>query len=358
MLVGAALAPPIADFIGVHGTFTRPLAGIVVLVAAGSVGSSLGYWLGEPIRLRLLSRPGHGEVDSMFGAFFSALAMVAVCWFLGIAFARVPSPNVAGLIQRSAILRVLDSIAPRPPGFLAGVQQVIAGVPFPPAFSGLEPIFGSPPPLPASIDSPGIRRAETATVQVKSVGVACNGIVTGTGFPVSGGRILTNAHVVAGTRDTFVIPPGQGGRGFPARVVVFDPNRDVAILFVPGLNLTELPASNGSRGTQGAVIGYPEGGPESVGPAVVDEEVTAEGRDIYNQNLVARDIFVIEALVKPGNSGGPLVSLDGGVVGVVFAASTTSDSRAYVLTDSEVAPDVQAGAARTTPVGTGTQCAV
>lgn len=358
MLVGAALAPPVADLLGARGGFGRPLIGVLVLVAMGSIGSSLGFWVGEPIRLRLLARRAHGEVDSAAGAAFSMVAMLAVCWFLGLSFARVPNPFVADLIQRSAVLRYLDSVAPRPPGFLAGVQQVIAGVPFPPAFSGLEPIFASPPPLPATIDTAGIRRAEAATVQVKSIGVGCAGIVTGSGFPVAGGRILTNAHVVAGTRDTVVIPPTGGGRAYPARVVVFDPNRDVAILYVPGLGLSELPTGSGERGTQGAVIGYPEGGPETAGAAVVDQELTAEGRDIYNQNLVTRDIFVVEASVKPGNSGGPLVGLDGTVVGVVFAASTSSDTRAYALSEAEVAPDVSAGESRTGAVPTGAQCAV
>ena len=363
VLVGAAVAPAVADLLGIHSTLTRPLTAVVVLVACGSIGSSLGYWLGEPVRLRVLAGSRRGELDNVLGAVFSILAVVVVSWFLGLSFSRGPSATAARLIQQSAILRFLDRLAPRPPAFLAGVQQVLAGVNFPATFSGLEPILGSPPPLPASVDTPGVQRARGETVEVQSIGVGCSGVITGSGFPVATDLVLTNAHVVAGTRSSLVILPS--GQRRPATVVLFDPEIDVAILRVNGLGLAPLARGSGDRGTQGAAIGYPGGQSLTVSPAVIDAVIDAQGRDIYDQNLVTRQIFVIDSSndnggpgVQPGNSGGPLVDLQGNVLGVVFAASTSDANRAYALTDQEVAADEQAAAGRSAPVDVGDRCAV
>ena len=363
VLLGAALAPAVADLLGIQGAVTRPLTAALVLLVLGSIGSSLGYWLGEPIRLRILELSSRSELDNVLGALFSIIAVLATSWFLGLSFSRGPSPAAARLIQRSTILRFLDGLAPRPPGFLAGVEQVLSGVSFPATFSGLEPILGAPPPLPTQVDRPGVQKAASETVEVQSIGVGCNGIITGSGFPITANHVLTNAHVVAGTRNTVVILPDGSRHG--ATVVLFDPDVDVAILYVRGLNLAPFPTASADRGTQGAAIGYPGGQSLTVSPAVVDEVINAEGRDIYNQNLVTRQIFVIDSTtanggpgVQPGNSGGPLVDLNGNVLGVIFAASTSDATRAYALTDNQVAGDEQAGGGRTSAVDVGNRCAV
>ena len=363
VVLGAAAAPAIADLLGISNAVTRPLTAVVVLLAFGSLGSSIGYWLGEPIRVRILESSRRSELDNVVGALFSMAAVLVVCWFLGLSFSRGPSPAAARLIQRSAVLRFLDAYAPRPPGFLAGVEQVMAGVSFPATFSGLEPILGAPPPLPSQVDTPGVERARLATVEVQSIGVGCNGIITGSGFPIRANQVLTNAHVVAGTRNTVVIL--ADGRRRPATVILFDAAIDVAVLNVPGLNLTPLPQAGADRGTQGAAIGYPGGQSLTVSPAVVDEVINAEGRDIYNESLVTRQVYIIDSTtatggpgVQPGNSGGPLVDLSGNVLGVVFAASTTDANRAYALTDQEVATDEKAAEGKVGPADVGNRCAV
>ena len=349
VVVGAALVPIAMGSLHVTGPTSRSILAVLILLILGAVGSSIGYAVGEPIRVRLLARPDRGRRDSILGALFSAVAVLSVSWFIGLSLDRGPSPELAQAIQRSVVLRALDSVAPRPPAFLAQVEGILSGVRFPSAFSGLEPLIRSPLPVPSSADSPGIRAAAADTYKI--VGYGCGGVVFGSGFPVGNGLVLTNAHVVAGTQGTMVRSPT--GRTLSARVVLFDSNRDVAILSVPRLGAAALGQASAQRGTTGAAIGYPGGGPESIVPAVVDNEVQAEGRDIYGQNLVVRQIWITEASVQPGNSGGPLVDRAGAVLGVIFAASTSQPGQAYALTDAEVQPDIAAAQGRTQAVDVG-----
>ena len=349
VVIGAALAPVLMDFVNITSSSIRSLGAVLILIVLGAIGSSAGYWVGEPIRLRLLAHPQSGRIDSVAGAIFSAIAVLSVSWFLGLSLARLPSPQLSSAIQRSAVLRALDGIAPRPPSFLARVEAIIAGVNFAPVFSGLEPLGPSPQPLPASIDTAGVRNAQSETLKIQGFG--CGGIVFGSGFPVGPGLVLTNAHVVAGTQGTTVRSPSMRS-GLAARVVLFDSQRDVAILYVPRLALAPLSEAVAGPGTQGAAIGYPGGGAEQATAAVVNGEVRAQGRDIYGQQLVVRSIWIIQAKVEPGNSGGPLLSPSGSVYGVVFAAAVGTSDTGFALTAAEVAADAHAGANQTYPTST------
>ena len=339
VIVGAAAAPPLLDYLGISSPVARPLGGVLVLVIGGSLGSSIGFAAGQPIRHRIIRERVHSLTDSISGAGLSAAAVLMMCWFLGVTFSNGPSPDLAVLLQRSTVLHALDSVAPRPPGFMTRVQNILANVSFPPVFAGLEPTLPGALPIPSSVDTPGIKAAAQATVKV--VGSGCGGLVTGSGFPIGNGLIVTNAHVVSGTSDHRIQTPA--GSVFPATVVFFDPEVDIAILEVPDYSGATLQFAKGDRGTGGAVIGYPGGGPERVEPAVVDGAVTAEGRDIYNSGLVTRQIFVLQSIVRPGNSGGPLVDSEGRVLGIVFATSAGDPQQAYALTDQEIAGDLQKG---------------
>ncbi len=355
VLLGAAAARYVLDYLQITNPSARPLGAVLVLVIGGSLGSSIGFAAGEPIRRKILRTGIHTSTDSVAGAALSAVAVLIMCWFLGLSFSRGPSQEIAQQIQRSAVLRALDTLAPRPPAFLASVQQVLAGVQFPPVFAGLEP-SGLPAalPIPSSVDTPGINHAAQNVVKVSSLG--CGGIVTGSGFPIGNGYVVTNAHVVSGTSGHTI--QKADGTTMRATVVFFDPERDVAVLFVAGYTSPGLQFGSASRGTTGAVIGYPGGQAEKVSPAVVDGQVPAEGRDIYNQNLVTRQIFVLQASVHPGNSGGPLVDREGRVLGMVFATSASDPNQAYALTDDEIMPDIKSAEANPSPRDTSRyQCA-
>jgi S1-C subfamily serine protease len=354
VLLGAASARYVLDYLQINNASARPLGAVLVLVIGGSLGSSIGFAVGEPIRRNILRTGIHTSTDSVAGAALSAFAVLLMCWFLGLSFSRGPSPEIAQQIQKSVLLRGLDSIAPRPPPFLASVEQVLAGVQFPPVFAGLEPTLPGAMPLPASVDTPGVKRASAQVVKVSSLG--CGGIVTGSGFPVGNGYVVTNAHVVSGTTSHAIESPD--GTTQKATVVFFDPERDVAVLFVQGFGAPGLQFGPAQRGTQGAVIGYPGGQAERVVPAVVDGSVMAEGRDIYNQNLVTRQIYVLQSSVHPGNSGGPLIDMQGRVLGMVFATSASDPSQAYALTDDEISSDIRDAEANPTPRDTSHyQCA-
>jgi S1-C subfamily serine protease len=355
VVVGAAVAQPLLTTLGVSGPTLRPLAAAAIVLISGSLGSTLGYWLSEPLRNAVLHRGMAHPPEMLAGAIFSGVAVLSVSWFLGLTFSRGPSPDLSRLVQRSVILRQLDTLFPRPPGFTSGVQQVLAGVPFPQTFAELAPPNAEPLQLPASVDTPQVRAAEANVYRVEGRG--CGGVVSGSAYPVAPGYLITNAHVVSGTAGTTLSQ--AGGRRFNATVVFFDSRKDIAILYAPSIASPALVNSDGTRGTQGAVIGYPGGGDESVSPAVIDKSTSAEGRDIYSNSLVTRQIWIIEADVRPGNSGGPLVDLQGHVLGLVFAASSSNPSQAYALTNSEVQDDIRQGVGHPQRVDTsGFDCAV
>ena len=338
VVLGAIAAKPVLDYLQINNATARPLGAVLVLVIGGSLGSSIGFAAGEPIRRSILRTGVHTATDSVAGAALSAIAVLIMCWFLGLSFSRGPSPEIAQQIQRSVVLRSLDTVAPRPPAFLASVEGILSGVEFPPVFAGLEPSLPSALPVPASVDTPGVLRVKGEVVKISSLG--CGGLVTGSGFPVGQGYVITNTHVVSGTSAHQIFTPT--GRELKATVVFFDAERDVAVLYAPGFTAAPVTFGQGGRGTKGAVIGYPGGGDERVVPAVVDGAITAEGRDIYNQNLVTRQIYVMQASVHPGNSGGPLVDLNGNVLGLVFATSAGDPNQAYALTNDEINSDIHA----------------
>jgi S1-C subfamily serine protease len=357
VIVGATGAPALLDRLAVFDTTARPVAAAVILVLAGCIGWSLGYWVGFPLRRSLLGLERPGSAERVLGAAVSGFMVLSTAWFLGQAFHRGPAPALAQGIQESAILQRLNQIAPEPPGFLAGVEKTLAAVPFPQTFvPGLQPSLPQPLKVPAEVNTAQVNAASQNVYRVEGRG--CGGLVTGSAYPVSPGYLATNAHVVSGTHGTRVTRDNPAA-SYDAQVVLFDPERDVAILRVPGLKARVLPQADAARGTQAAVLGYPGGGGEEVAPAVINSQTAARGRDIYDNGTVTRQIWIFGGTVQPGNSGGPIVDLQGRVLGLVFAASSTDPNQAYALTNAEIQADVQQGSQAPQVVDTsGFSCAV
>jgi S1-C subfamily serine protease len=169
---------------------------------------------------------------------------------------------------------------------------------------------------------------------VRVEGRACDQIQQGSGFVAAEDLVVTNAHVVGGERDTTVFTPD--GRSLDATVIAFDPNRDVAVLEVDGLQLSSLALGDGQVDGLGSVFGYPRGGPLHESPARIAQRIVAKGTDIYRTGTTRRDVFVLATSLAPGDSGGPLVNDGGRVVGIAFAIDPGESNTAFALTRQEV----------------------
>ncbi|HEV3123533.1 MAG TPA: MarP family serine protease [Candidatus Dormibacteraeota bacterium] len=348
VLIGAAIAPPIARRFGSHDANTQALIGTGVFLSAVALVQGVGTAVGYRVRVAAL-KTEFAQLDSGFGSGLAAIGMLIGAWYLGLTFANSPFTRLDIQIKNSAILRALDNLAPRPPAFLGAIQQLLQGSQFPNPFAGLSPDTLAPVQLPADVNTPGITTAFRVTSKV--INLDCS--EAGSSWPVAPGYVVTNAHVVAGGHEVRVQTPGGPVRA--ADVVLFDPDVDVAVLRVPGLTLNSLPVApqDPPRGTAGAVIGYPGGGDESAVPAAVRGIQTAQGRNIYGTSLVTRSIEVLQATVIPGNSGGPVVDRNGTVIGLVFASSTVDPNEGYALSVSQISGDLQAGVGARAPVPTG-----
>jgi S1-C subfamily serine protease len=297
----------------------------------GGIGETIGYnlsGLAERYRLRPL--------DALLGAAFGVVISLLTVWLLASTFAS--SPSLSAEIQSSQVLQALDRNLPPAPDVLARLNRSLGGSLLPRVFAGIEPTPAPPVTGPnAAAVNAAAAAGQAATVRVEGLG--CGGLLEGSGFVVGSGLVATNAHVVAGIDNPVVVDSRGSHR---ATVVLFDPNLDFAVLRTGALAATPLPLDPNlePRGTVGAVLGYPGGGDFTVQPAAVLQRQTAAGRNIYDTGLVHRDIYVLQAIVRPGNSGGPLVSPTGQVVGVVFAMSTTNPNVGYALTSSEVISEV------------------
>jgi S1-C subfamily serine protease len=226
---------------------------------------------------------------------------------------------------------------------------------FPRVFDGVraEPIAPIAPPDRQLALDPGVARAGESIVKITGVASSCNREQEGSGWVVAPERVVTNAHVVAGTTSERVRIQGAG-RFYDARVVVFDSKRDLAVLSVPGLPAPASTLGPDLRRSGGAIVaGFPLNGPYRLDPARVRDVLRATGSDIYGSPGVVREVYSLYARIQPGNSGGPLLSPNGAVVGIVFARSLDDDRTGYALTLDEARPVLDAADNAFSPVSTG-----
>ena len=209
------------------------------------------------------------------------------------------------------------------------------------------------PPDDGIAQSKGVRDAASSIIKITGVATSCNRGQEGSGWVVARERVVTNAHVVAGMERATVRIHGTG-RSYTGQVVVFDARRDLAVLAVPGLPADPLPQGPDlARGDSGVVAGFPLDGPYQLDAARVREVINARGSDIYGSAGTSREVYSLYAKVRPGNSGGPLLSTDGRVVGVIFAKSLDDANTGYALTMDEAKPVLNAATSAATPVDTG-----
>ncbi|HEY6739461.1 MAG TPA: MarP family serine protease, partial [Actinopolymorphaceae bacterium] len=252
-------------------------------------------------------------------------------------------------------LATVDRVMPREAerALLAFSQVVDPGV-FPQFLEPFAPerIAPARPPDSAVLADPDVERAAESVVKVNGLAMRCGRSLSGSGFVYARGRVMTNAHVVAGVRSPQV--ETRDGETYDADVVLYDPRRDVAVLRVPDLPEEPLPLDDSAEpNDNGVVLGYPGNGELQAAAARIRSEQRLRGPDIYGEQQVVREVLSLYAEVRPGNSGGPLVSPSGTVTGLIFAASVEDSATGYALTVDEIAADARQGADSRTPVDTG-----
>ena len=314
--------------------------------AAGTAGGVIGHW--GSITLKRLHL---GAADAAAGAAIGALSVLLSAWLIAGFVIQAQAGWLTSAVGGSAVLRTIDSVMPPVPSALAEVQNLLSKSGFPSVFAGAVPPAASPSLQPSTATARSIGSMVGSSV-VKMFSPGCGGWVEGTAFVVGPGIIVTNAHVIAGVRAPAVL---VGNRSYPATPVVIEPGLDLAVLRTeaplgPPLVLDQTTAS---RGTQGAVVGFPENGPQFSTAAAVNAAFTAMGRDIYGGGLVTRGVYELTARILPGDSGGPLVSEGGQVLGVVFSRSTITAQVGYALTAQAVAPSIARGENLHVAVATG-----
>jgi S1-C subfamily serine protease len=351
-VLGAKLAPSVAAS-QFFEQFPRTVVGLGVVFLLASIGQVLATLVGGAARKRLTWRPAR-QVDAVAGAVISVVSLLLVSWLVGRAVAESPYPGLAAQVKRSAVLTTVDDLVPiAGHRFFASFRDLVDEGGFPDVFQDLRApdVTQVEPPDPRLAQSDVVKQVRPSVLKVTGIARRCSKSVEGTGFVYARERVMTNAHVVAGVDEPKV---EVGGEQLDATVVLFDPATDVAVLAVPGLTRTPLPffAERAESGADAVVVGYPEDGPFDARSARVRSTIPARGQDIYGERQVTREIYALRALVRQGNSGGPLVDPQGRVLGVIFAAAADDRNVGYALTSDEVADEAREGAAATRRVGT------
>jgi S1-C subfamily serine protease len=351
LFLAARLLPTVIDRVQGADPTGRLLVATLVLLGGAFLGQAVGMVLGGRLHTFIPIGPIR-SADRLVGAGLGLVGVTVALWLL------LPSiASVAGWPARqarnSSLARLMDRNLPAPPAILQTLRHLVGNSTFPEVFSALQPSLDTGP-APADSGLPAAVQSTVAASTVKVEGEACGRLQDGSGFAVSNGVVLTNAHVVAGERRTQVLVPSGSMR--PAVVIAFDANRDLALLSVNGLGEAPLPIraspSSAEVGHTGAVFGHPNGQDAlRVTPAAVRQDVVALGRDLYDSHDTRRDVFILASNLIAGDSGGALVDQAGSVIGVAFAIAPDRPGTSYALTAKEIRtilPDIGHP-----PVGTG-----
>ena len=335
LIIGLGVAPlvlQITDQVGIR--FLLALGMLILLIGLGQL---LGSALGHAIRDRMKTKSGQ-RVDSSFGAILMFVFSLVLIWLIATPMATGLSNSVGKGVRESAILREVNKVMPDE---LTQLPRSISGML---NDSGLPPVMmpwedGSS----VDVEAPNIEVADQAMVQdirpsvvhVIADADGCRRRMMGSGFVTADNYVVTNAHVVAGTQTAYV-DTVVGIK--EARVVYYNPEVDIAVLRAENLGLEPLAWADGPAytGDDAVVMGFPHSGPFTASSARIRERVNIAGPDIYSNSRVERESYILRGTVVQGNSGGPLISSDGTVLGLIFGASVDDTDTGYAITAEEV----------------------
>jgi S1-C subfamily serine protease len=355
-LLGAEFGPSISRAL-VGGQTQQDVIAVVLLVSFAVIGQFVASSVGAAMRSTVTWHSAT-VLDSVGGSVVSVVSVLLIAWVVGSVLIASPFPVVDTQVNNSLTLQTLDKFMPSPAKTMfSDFRRLLASnSAYAEVFSGIgaERILAIPAPDPGVVKDAGVLAASNSVVRVQGVAPSCERQIEGSGFVVSPHHVLTNAHVVAGVTSRQSVTT-RNGTTLLATVVYYDPQVDVAILYVKDLNLPALHFAGASNpGDNAVVAGYPLDATElHLVPARIGGVQNAQGPNIYETSTVTRQIYEIRAVVKSGNSGGPLLSPRGTVDGVVFAAAVGVSDTGFALTAAEVSADASAGEQLTSAVSTG-----
>ncbi len=352
-LIGLQIAPFVVK--QMESAAARVLISLLAVFGLALLGQSLSAWAGTRLRLAITSERGR-RADDVGGIVVSVIALLLVAWMVAGPLGSSSMPSVARAVRNSAIIGAVDTVMPDGARVLYnGLRETIADGDFPNVFGDLTPTRARQvaPPDPQLAKTSAVRTARGSVVKVLGNAPSCRRRIEGSGFVFSREHVMTNAHVVAGTKGAVTVE--LNGSRKSGRVVHYDPQRDLAVIHVPGLTAPVLQWAPGrvATGTDSIVIGFPLDGPFTATAARVRDVRNVKGPDIYEKNSVVREVYTLRSVVRSGNSGGPLIDVNGRVLGVIFAAAVDDAETGFALTAAEARATAHAAAERTEPVATG-----
>jgi S1-C subfamily serine protease len=323
------------------------LLALFLLVGGGMAGGAIGTAL-----RRGVDRGPLQVLDRLLGGVLAVLAGALSLTLITLSVGNTGAPGLSTALKSSGVMRTIESITPRPVAdALAQVSSVVTQDALP-ELGKLLALDGQPSAEPVPSDDPEVAVAAASVARVSGIAFECGISATGSGFVLAPDRVVTNAHVLAGVETAIVELPGRPAR--EGRIVYFDPIDDLAVIAVDGLDAPAIPVVDPLPvGTAAVVAGYPFGGPFTTAQAEVLSTGEVFVPDIYGDSSALRSIYGLAAAVNPGNSGGPLLTGDGAVAGVVFARAEDETDRGYAMTTTELQPVLAAAAELTEPVSSG-----
>jgi S1-C subfamily serine protease len=333
----------------------RSVVVLLAVIVTAWAGQFAGAVYGSRLRESVPKGP-LASADHAGGAVAGLIAVTLVLWFVAGAVRGGPSQELSRTVASSRVIQGIDKLVPTQlDGMAESFQSAVDDSTFPRVFAGVAPeqITTVQAPDAALVDTAAVVKAQKSIVKITGEATSCGHGQEGSGSVIALHRVVTNAHVVAGVTNPSV-QVGGVGRQYPAKVVAFDPQRDIAVLSVPGLPTKPLTLGTDLGKSQSAVVaGFPNDGPFRASAARVRSIIRASGEDIYGTPGTVREVYSLFVTVEPGNSGGPVLDEKGEMVGVVFARSLDSATTGYALTLDEAKSTILAGAARNSQVSSG-----
>jgi S1-C subfamily serine protease len=349
-VAGVLLAPHVISHL--DGPRAKLFVTLFLILALVVIGELAGVVLGRAVRGAIRNRTMR-TFDSLIGVGLQLVAVLVAAWMLGSLLQSSDQPKLVTAVRGSQVWTQVDGVAPT---WLRSVPTRLSALLDTPGLPDMLLPFGKTPipveaPDAALAGDAVVAATRPSVVKIRGVAPSCQKVLEGSGFVVSPNRVMSNAHVVAGSESVTVEADGQS---YDASVVSYDPNTDISILDVPDLPsaplaFAEAPAETG---TDAVVMGYPGGGDFVATPARIREIIELKGPDIYRTTTVTREVYTIRGTVRQGNSGGPMIDRSGRVLGVVFGAAVDDNDTGFVLTGKEVSRQL-AKVGNTEPVATG-----